>query len=140
VALIKPSERFASEIRPAYSEYLVEPLSERRANAAARAVAHQIEWTFEYYDRSDKSRLPPEQTHAAFRLARFAECPALKVMWELSDAAHHRFLEPHKIKRLIAASTDAYFVVTDELWVKHHNQLFAPALKAAVDFWRCWPD
>jgi hypothetical protein len=35
--------------------------------------------------------------------------------------------------------TDAYFVVTDELWVKHHVP-YAPAFKAAVDYWRRWPD
>jgi hypothetical protein len=138
--LVKPSENFRGEVEPAAIEYFAQPSSVRHANMAARAVDHHLDWTFEYYKRTDEIRLSGRTTHGAFREEMFRRCGALKIMWELSDAAHHRFLEPRRTPRLVSSSTDAYVDVGTDLWVPDHNVLFWPTLVAAVEFWRAWRD
>jgi hypothetical protein len=45
----KPSERFATEVEPALAEYRADPTNQRRANDLARAIDHQLDWTYQYY-------------------------------------------------------------------------------------------
>ena len=110
-SLLKPSERFRSEVDPAFKEYLSESLSERRANNIARALDHHLDWTYEYYARGDRSRLPGDCSLATFRQEAFASCPALQMMHDLSDASHHRFLtRQSKPPRTVEVSSAAYAV------------------------------
>jgi hypothetical protein len=138
--LVKPSENFRDEVEAAALEYFAQPSSVRHANNAARAVDHHLDWTFEYYARTDQTRLAAYPKHCAFREEMFRRCSALRIMWELSDAAHHRFLEPRKTPRLVRGSTDAYWDMGTDLWVPDHNVMFWPTLSMAVEFWREWPD
>jgi hypothetical protein len=41
-SLTAPSERFRTEIQPAWEEYLSNPLVERKANSLASAVDHHL--------------------------------------------------------------------------------------------------
>ena len=52
--LIKPSDQFRREIEPALDDYLKDVGSERLANNLARAIDHQVDWTFEYYKKVDR--------------------------------------------------------------------------------------
>jgi hypothetical protein len=140
-ALLKPSERFRSEVDPAFKEYLSESLSERRANNIARALDHHLDWTYEYYARGDRSRLPGDCSLATFRQEAFASCPALKMMHDLSDASHHRFLtRQSKPPRTVVVSSAAYAVQDCDLWVSGYERPFRPAASDAVEFWKRWRD
>jgi hypothetical protein len=143
MALLKPSERFRTEIKPAFADYLADVLSERLATNLARAIDHHLDWTYEYHLNGDQSRLLGAKDVKAFRRAVFGQCPELEIMWDISDAAHHRFLtRPARpgVTRTVPASSDALTVQADELWVKHFNRPFLPAATTAVEFWRRWPD
>jgi hypothetical protein len=96
IALLKPSEVFKKEIEPAFEEYPAEQLNERRAKYVARAVDHHLDWTYEYYDRVDKSRLLNTSSLKLFRSEPFSQCPELRIMWGISDSAHHRFLTQNR--------------------------------------------
>lgn len=139
IALLKPSEVFKKEIEPAFEEYLAEQLNERRARYVARAVDNQLDWTYEYYDRVDRSRLFNVSNLKLFRSELFSRCPELRIMWDISDSAHHRFLT-RKIERVVATASDAFDVRADKLWVQGCNVPFLPTAAAAVRFWRLWPD
>jgi hypothetical protein len=140
-ALLKPSERFQNEIKPAFDEYLADVLDERRANNLARAIDHHLDWTYEYHSNGDRSRLLGANKLKDFRRAAFRQCPELKIMWDLSDAAHHRFLAlPSNPPRTVATSTAAFTTRANQLWVQGYNKPFLPAATAAVEYWRRWPD
>jgi hypothetical protein len=139
--LTKPSERFHREIKPALDEYRKDPLSERLANRLASAIDHNADWTFAYYKQNDPSRLNGGKDSKAFRRQLLGQCPELQMMNELSDAAHHRFLDrPHDPPRAITASTAAYSAEAGALYVANYQSPFLPAVTAAVDFWRLWKD
>jgi len=115
-------------------------LDERLAKNAARAVDHHLDWTFEYYSKVDSTRLLGANDLNGFREKVFAQCSELRMMNDLADAAHHRFLTRKPESRIITTSTDAFESREDTLWVLHFDRSFQPALQAAVDFWRRWPD
>jgi hypothetical protein len=136
-----PSERFHQEIEPALDEYRKDRLSERLANGLARAIDHQSDWTFAYYKQVDPSRLNGAKDEKAFRRQLFKRCSELRMMNELSDAAHHRFLDrPSDPPRAVTASTAAYSLKDGELYVPKHETHFLPAANKAFDFWRDWED
>jgi hypothetical protein len=56
-SLTKPSEVFASRVKPALDNYLAAPKDERLANNLAEAINNQVEWSFAYYLKNDRSRL-----------------------------------------------------------------------------------
>src|SRR5262245_30172571 len=86
--LIKPSEQFQQEIQPALDDYLEDPLSERVAKNLARAIDHQVDWTFEYYQKNDRSRLNGARDVKSFRRQLVTQCSELQIMNDLPDAAH----------------------------------------------------
>jgi hypothetical protein len=139
--LTPPSARFRSEILPAWEEYLADPLSERRANNLARAIDHHLEWTFHYYDRRDELRLMGATTLSRFRQKVFDLCPGLQMMSDLSDAAHHRFLNrPATPERVVVVSSMAYSTQDSTLLVPRYGRPFLDAVTQAVEFWRRWHD
>jgi hypothetical protein len=139
--LRKPSERFRQIIEPALMDYQREPVSERLANNVARDIDHHLDWTFEYYQRVDRSRLLGATNVGDFRRQVFALCAPLRMMNDLSDAAHHRFLTVKRDPpRVVATSTAAYVTSGDTLHVDGYAQPFLPAAIEAVKFWRAWPD
>ncbi|MFZ1883261.1 MAG: hypothetical protein WAU53_06570 [Rhodoplanes sp.] len=140
IALLKPSEVFQVEVEPAFTEYLADLLNERRAKYVARAIDHHLDWTYEYYERVDKSRLLNTGSLRTFRFELFSRCPELQIMWDISDAAHHRFLTRPGIARVVTTASDAFAVQTDELWINGYDRPFLPAATLAVRFWRSWPD
>src|SRR5262245_47318955 len=123
--LLPPSAKFQSEILPAAEEYLADPLNERRANNLARAIDHHLDWTFEYYFHGDRSRLMGSTTLQEFRQKLIALCPELQMMWDLSDAAHHRFLtRPATPARVVVTSSMAYSLQGDALRVAGYDRPF----------------
>jgi hypothetical protein len=139
--LTKPSECFRQEIEPALAEYLNEPLSERRAKILASAIDHHLDWTFEYYNRVDPSRLNGVTDVKIFRRSLMSQCPELQMMNDLSDSKHHRFLDrPSKPARVVAESTAAFSVQNGQLYVPKYGKAFPPSATIAADFWREWPD
>jgi hypothetical protein len=139
--LIKPSEQFNQEIAPALDDYIKNPLSERLANSLARAIDHQLAWTFEYYNAIDPSRLYGAKNEKALRVTLSSDCEELRMMNDLSDAAHHRFLtRKNDPPRIVEASTSAYYVEAGALYVRKYNRPFLPSATTATDFWRRWKD
>ena len=139
--LLPPSAKFQSEIVPALDDYLADPLSERKANNLARALDHHLDWTFEYYARGDRSRLMGATDLPGFRRMLFAQCSSLRMMWDLSDAAHHRFLDrPATPARVVVTSSAAYDLQGSALLVPDYGRPFQDAVSQAVEFWRRWPD
>ena len=107
--LTKPSVIFRERVVPAYSEYLKDPLSERRANTLAEALNNTVEWTYLYLNEVDPARLNGA-TLASFRTGLLTEHRALHVMSDLADAAQHRELTfERKPARVVTLSTDAYY-------------------------------
>ena len=137
---LKPSERFASEIKPALHDYATAPNDERLANILASAIDVHAEWSFTYYKEHDPSRLLGAKTPMQFRQKVFNTCPNLKMMWDLNDAHKHRFLTRQGIPRTVTLSTAAYSIRNNELWVNQYDKPFLPAAKTAAEFWEKWPD
>jgi hypothetical protein len=139
--LIKPSERFSQTVQPALDDYLNEPFSQRRANVLASAIDHHVDWTFAYYAKVDPPRLNGAKNERAFRVTLLSECEELRMMNDLSDAAHHRFLTwPNNPPRIIDTSTAAYSIEAGKLHVRKYEKPFLPAAVKAVDFLRNWKD
>jgi hypothetical protein len=139
--LRKPSEQFLREIKPAYEDYVNDPLSERLANNLARAIDHQSDWTFEYYKAVDPSRLDGSTDVKSFRRTLLPQCAPLQMMNDLADAAHHRRLDrPNDPPRVVQASTAAYSVQAAALHVTNYETPFLKAATDAVEFWRKWKD
>jgi hypothetical protein len=132
--LLPPSARFRSEIQPAWEEYLSDPLVERKANNLARAIDHHLNWTFEYYSQVDQSRLMGAINLSGFRQKVFGLCPELRMMWDLSDAAHHRFLA--RSSAVVVTSSAAYSVQNSALLVSNYGSPFRDSARKAVEFWR----
>jgi len=62
-------------------------------------------------------------------------------MWDLSDAAHHRFLDRRATpERVVVVSSMAYSTQDSALFVPRHDRPFRDAVPQAVDFWRRWQD
>jgi hypothetical protein len=54
-----------------------------------------------------------------FRRHRFAECPDLKIMWDLADAWKHRIPDrDSNPPRTVESSTGAYYVEGNDLRVR----------------------
>jgi hypothetical protein len=143
--LTKPSDRFRQEIEPALDDYRRDPLSERLANNLARVIDHHLDWTFEYYQRHDKSRLNGATDPKSFRRQLLQQCPRLATMNDLSDSAHHRFLDrPSDPARVTVTSTLAYAQQPGpggvQLYIRADQTLFSSAAMTAIDFWRNWND
>jgi len=138
--LTKPSVIFRERVVPAYSEYLKDPLSERRANTLAEALNNTIEWTYLYLSDVDLARLNGA-TLASFRTGLLREHRALRVMRDLADAAQNRELTfERNPPRVVTLSTDAYYEKEGVLYVKHFDTPFPSAAGQAFEFWRKWPD
>ena len=138
--LTKPSVIFRERVVPAYSEYLKDPLSERRANTLAEALNNTIEWTYLYLSEVDLARLNGA-TLASFRTGLLREHRALRVMRDLADAAQNRELTfERNPPRVVTLSTDAYYEKEGVLYVKHFDTPFPSAAGQAFEFWRKWPD
>jgi hypothetical protein len=137
-SLTAPSERFRTEIQPAWEEYLSNPLVERKANNLASAVDHHLDWTFEYYNQVDQLRLMGATDLAGFRQKIFGLCPELRMMRDLSDAKHHRFLT--RKSAVVVTSSSAYSAQNNTLLVPSYGRSFADSARKAVDFWRQWAD
>ena len=138
--LTKPSVIFRERVVPAYSEYLKDPLSERRANTLAEALNNTIEWTYLYLSDVDLARLNGA-TLASFRTGLLREHRALRVMRDLADAAQNRELTfERNPPRVVTLSTDAYYEKEGVLYVKHFDTPFPSAAGQAFEFWRNWPD
>lgn len=140
--LTKPSERFCSEIKPAFEDYRSAPFNERLANNLAAAIDHHLDWTYEFYYRGGSgSRLLGADDLPSFRREIFRQCPQLQMMHDLSDARHHRFLtRPSNPPRVVATSTAAYVIEESELRVRGYDMAFLPTATAALSFWQAWPD
>jgi len=137
--LTKPSVIFRERVVPAYSEYLKDPLSERRANTLAEALNNTIEWTYLYLSEVDLARLNGA-TLASFRTGLLREHRALRVMRDLADAAQNRELTfERNPPRVVTLSTDAYYEKEGVLYVKHFDTPFPSAAGQAFEFWRKWP-
>jgi len=140
VADLKPSEIFMLRVQPALDEYAKDPLSERLANSVARALDHHLDWTFEYYKARNPSRLKGADLRT-FRRALLSHHPELRMMNDLSDADHHRFLNwPADPPRVVDTSTAAYSVQSGELYVPKYQATFPSAAAKAADIWRNWKD
>ena len=138
--LTKPSVIFRERVVPAYSEYLKDPLSERRANTLAEALNNTIEWTYLHLSEVDLARLNGA-TLASFRTGLLREHRALRVMRDLADAAQNRELTfERNPPRVVTLSTDAYYEKEGVLYVKHFDTPFPSAAGQAFEFWRKWPD
>ena len=138
--LTKPSVIFRERVVPAYSEYLKDPLSERRANTLAEALNNTVEWTYLYLNEVDPARLNGA-TLASFRTSLLTEHRALHVMSDLADAAQHRELTfERKPARVVTLSTDAYYEKQGVLHVQGFDTPFPSAARQAFEFWRNWPD
>ena len=138
--MTKPSVIFRERVVPAYSEYLKDPLSERRANTLAEALNNTIEWTYLYLSEVDPARLNGA-TLASFRTGLLREHRALRVMRDLADAAQNRELTfERNPPRVVTLSTDAYYEKEGVLYVKLFDMPFPSAAKQAFEFWRDWPD
>jgi hypothetical protein len=139
--LTKPSETFRQEIEPVFAAYLKEPLSERLANDVARVTDHHVDWLFAYYQRTDTARLNGSTNVKAFRQSLLPHCPELRMMNDLADAKHHRFLtRPNTPHRIVDTSTAAYAVQSGVLHVNGYNVPFPPAATNVVEFMRNWQD
>ncbi len=88
--LTNPSERLQQDLEQAFTEYLQDPLSERKANIFARAADDHLEWTFKYHEKYDTSRLNGATDLKSFRKNLLPQCQPLQMMSDLADAAHHR--------------------------------------------------
>jgi hypothetical protein len=140
-SLVKPSEKLSGDVEPALADYLQLPSSERLANNLARAINDQLEWTYVYYSRVDTTRLMGAKDLGDFRRALFLQCPDLKTMWDLSDAAKHRFLtRPSSPPRTTLESTAAFIDGGGDLLLAATNRPFREAAERAVEFWRKWKD
>ena len=138
--LTKPSVIFRERVVPAYSEYLKDPLSERRANTLAEALNNTVEWTYLYLNEVDPARLNGA-TLASFRTGLLTEHRALHVMSDLADAAQHRELTfERKPARVVTLSTDAYYEKQGVLYVQGFNTPFPSEAREAFEFWRGWRD
>ena len=138
--MTKPSVIFRERVVPAYSEYLKDPLSERRANTLAEALNNTVEWTYLYLDEVDPARLNGA-TLASFRTGLLTEHWPLHVMSDLADAAQHRELTfERKPPRVVTLSIDAYYEKEGVLHVQGFHTPFSFAAREAIEFWRRWPD
>ena len=132
---------FRETVEPALKEYLEVQLSERRANILAEALDAHLEWTYEYYERTDPSRLDGAATLRSFRTDLLKKHRPLHVMSDLADSARHRFLDrPRNPPRLVTSSTAAYYVEAGVLHVQGFKSPFASEARQAVEFWRDWRD
>ena len=70
-----------------------------------------------------------------------SECEELRMMNDLSDAAHHRFLtRPNILPRIIDPSHGCDLIEAGKLHVRKYEKPFLPAAVKAVDFLRNWKD
>lgn len=138
--MLKPSEIFQNEVLPAYSDFKTHPLDERLAKNAARAVDHHLDWVYEYYKINNQARLLGHKKLKPFRQEVFKSCGELKIMWDISDAAHHRFLTRDLHLRTVTTSTNSFTVKDEVLIVQGYKVRFIDALDVAVKFWQSWPD
>jgi hypothetical protein len=139
--LTTPSERFRQEVEPALADYDRDRLSERLANNLARAIDHHVDWNFQYYKAVGASRLNGAKDTKEFRATLLSQCPELQMMNDLSDAAHHHFLDrPNTPPRVIDVSTAAYVVQDGQLWVREYEKPYWPSATKAADFLRNWKD
>jgi hypothetical protein len=136
IELTKPSERLQQDLELAFSDYLQDPCSQRRANIVARAADDHVEWTFKYRERYDPSRLNGRDLKS-FRANLISQCPALQMMSDLADAADHRILtREHTPPRVVTVSTAAYYEDAGVLRVHGFDTSFPSAAEQVVKFLR----
>ena len=139
--LSKPSEIFRGKVDPTFAAYQPNPLDERLANSLARVANDQLEWTYQYYEKTDRSRVFGATSLSDFRRETFKRCPDARMIWDLADADRHRFLDRKSDPgHLVTASTAAYMQHNDQLIVSAYNKPFLEAATAVVNYWREWPD
>jgi hypothetical protein len=138
VALEKPSDSFRRLVLPAWQHYRANPTAEWAAIAAARAAHSHHEWLHKYYARYDPERINGATKPHEFRQALEVQCPDIKVVKDVADAAGHRILD--RGDRIVASSTAAFVTDANELYIRDTGRNFADALGNVVQFWANWPD
>lgn len=110
-----PRKHFEIDVRPACEAYFADSTSQWKAKAAAQAINNFAEWTFHYYSKSDVARLNGAATVGQFKTMHANLCREFRVVWDLAEAAKHRYLTDHLEQRVVTTSTDS--------WAKKENTL-----------------
>jgi len=140
-----PKGQFVTDVLPPYHDFVAAPTLEHSAIAAANALAHFAEHVFVYYQHHAPSVLAGTTRAADFvsYLARTEQHDELDIIWDLSLASKHRFLDrPASRQRHITGAIEAFLpgaTAPLRLVLQDGRQpLIADVLEAAVRFWQRW--
>ena len=129
-----PEETFGNRVKPPYDEYMLDPGTEWKAQAAAYGVGHIMEWLYEYYRHHDLARLRGTGGLPDFREMLFKQCLDLRIVFDVAEASKHRFLT--KRTATVPSSTDAF--LAGERLTLPDGQFFDEVLRRAYNFLKDW--
>ncbi len=138
--LTKPSVRYHEYVQPQCEEFLNDPFARWKADNAAKALNEHLEWTYKYVQQHDPSRLPGDGSITEFREEVFSHCPEARTMWDLADAAKHRFLTRNAAVRIVRSSSDAYDEEEDGLAVPGYDVNMSNVVRRGMTYWENWED
>ena len=106
--MLTPRAHFEKDVRPPCQAYFADPTAGWRAKAAAQAINNFSEWTFLYYTSHDPARLQGATGLGQFKTKHASACREFRIVWDLAEAAKHRFLTTHLRSRIVTTSTGAW--------------------------------
>ena len=133
-----PEEWYEKKLKPAFEDYLSDPTSEHKAEAAVNAVAHFDETAYTYLKHSAPERLPGDKTKGAFRDARDQECPELTILRDVANARKHGELTRKPDERWLQFATDVYIDEHGGVIGGKINRELPDVLEPAVRYWHRW--
>jgi hypothetical protein len=130
-----PRQHFETDVRPPCEAYFADATSQWKAKAAAQAINNFAEWTCEYFKKNDPARLLGAKSAKQYRTIHAKACPAFRIVWDLADAAKHRFLTQRIDGRVVTTSTGAWADGVETLQIKPTGEHVDEVIGIAMDYW-----
>jgi hypothetical protein len=144
MTLMTPKEWFEQIVEPNYREYMQQPDDERRAFNAILAIHHFWDRVYQYWHRTDPTKLLGASDQASFLrclIAKYGE--DVEILNDVANALKHHFLTKKSLGRdpsqlWVTTATGSFQTIYGELEIGATGRSVKDVLSNAVVYCRLW--
>ena len=130
-----PRQHFENDVKPACEAYFSDSTAQWKAKAAAQALNNFVEWTFLYFRENDPPRLLGFTKLSDFKTFHVSHCREFQIVWDLAEAAKHRFLTSKLAQRVVTTSTGGWAEKSDTLEIVATGDEVDVLIGATMAYW-----
>jgi hypothetical protein len=133
--VLTPRKHFEIDVRPPCEAYFQDSTSQWKAKAAAQAISNFAEWTFHYFEKNEPQKLFGTKGVGDYKTYHASACPSFRIVWDLADAAKHRFLTRHLEQRIVTTATGGWAETADTLEIVATGEEVDVLIGVAMTYW-----